>query len=160
MKILDAMDIKGRLTIQKRNTKNQIIEEVRANNSIVLSGRELVANLFVNDKIKPISEVAVGTGTNEVTINDTKLGNEIFKKNINPIDQQRGDLKFVADTQDAKNTRMQVRITADLQADEALGTLTEAALFTADGVMYNRVVFPAINKTKDFQLTLIWEILF
>ena len=45
---------------------------------------------------------------------------------------------------------------------EANGALTEAGLFNAAaaGVMYNRVVFPPINKTADFKLTLIWEIIF
>ena len=51
-------------------------------------------------------------------------------------------------------------MTVNLDQNEANGALTEAGLFTEDNVMYNRVVFLPINKTSDFQLTLIWEIVF
>lgn len=172
MNLSEALDIQGRLTIQKLDRENRSIEIVRANNSIVLTGRELVAKLFMKDSsVNPVSHVAVGTNPNDkkVSVNDEKLANEIFRKAIRPIEVAR-DLQEVPDKREVpdqdKIPRKKVIIAADLDLDEANNqTLKEAALFTGDkddtsALMYNRVVFPAISKTADFKLTLIWEIIF
>jgi hypothetical protein len=159
MKLADFLDMRGRLTLQKRNAANEILAEMTADNNIVLSGRDLVAKLFINEPIAPISHIAIGTGTNLVNPADKNLQSELFRKAINPIDPS----KNLVNTSDNKR---KVTITAELDFNEANGALTEAGLFNnADlndekGVMYNRVVFPTINKTSDFKLTLIWEILF
>ena len=154
MAIQDTMDIKGSLTIQKRDLNNQLVEEIHANNTIVTSGRRLVAQLFskdFKDTIKPVSHIAIGINDKAVSDDDLQLAQEIFRKKINPIK----DSDLVDD-----NKRIKLTITADLQAGEGNGELKEAALFNEDKVMYNRVIFKPINKTPDFTLTLIWEITF
>jgi hypothetical protein len=156
LKVSEYLDMKGRLTLQKRNAANQVLAEIAVNNNIVLSGRDLVAKLFINEKIDPISHIAVGTGTDPVNPGaDTQLQTQFFRKAIAPVDPTQN----LTTTGDG---RKKVMITAELDFSEANGALTEAGLFNAPtgGVMYNRVVFPAINKTGDFKLTLIWEILF
>jgi hypothetical protein len=155
MAIQDTMDIKGSLTIQKRDLNNQLVEEIHANNTIVTSGRRLVAQLFskdFKDTIKPVSQIAIGGNDKAVSDDDQKLDQEIFRKEINPI--KDSDLVVLPDK------RIKLTITADLQAEEGNGELKEAALFNEDQVMYNRVIFKPINKTPDFTLTLIWEITF
>jgi hypothetical protein len=155
MAIQDTMDIKGSLTIQKRDLNNQLVEEIHANNTIVTSGRRLVAQLFskdFKDTIKPVSQIAIGGNDKAVSDDDQKLGQEIFSKGINPI--KDSDLVVLPDK------RIKLTITADLQAEEGNEELKEAALFNEDQVMYNRVIFTPINKTPDFTLTLIWEITF
>jgi hypothetical protein len=155
MAIQDTMDIKGSLTIQKRDLNNQLVEEIHANNTIVTSGRRLVAQLFskdFKDTIKPVSQIAIGGNDKAVSDDDQKLDQEIFRKEINPI--KDSDLVVLPDK------RIKLTITADLQAEEGNGELKEAALFNEDEVMYNRVIFKPINKTPDFTLTLIWEITF
>jgi hypothetical protein len=164
MNLSEALDIQGQLTLQKRDADDRIIEIIQAKNSIVLTGRELVAKLFIQeikDTIQPVSHVAVGTGGTAVTAQDSKLATELFRKPINPIDVGR-DLQSMEYN---GSTRKKVMITADLDLADAIGGLTEAALFTGErdsktAVMYNRVVFPVISKSADFKLTLIWEILF
>lgn len=156
MAIQDTMDIKGSLTIQKRDLNNQLVEEIHANNTIVTSGRRLVAQLFskdFKDTIKPVSQIAIGGNDKAVSDDDLQLAQEIFRKKINPI--KDSDLVLLPDSK-----RIKLTITADLQAEEGNGELKEAALFNEDKVMYNRVIFKPINKTKDFILTLIWEITF
>jgi len=156
MAIQDTMDIKGSLTIQKRDLNNQLVEEIRANNTIVTSGRRLVAQLFskdFKDTIKPVSQIAIGGNDKAVSDDDLQLAQEIFRKNIKPI--KDSDLVLLPDSK-----RIKLTITADLQAGEGNGELKEAALFNEDKVMYNRVIFKPINKTPDFTLTLIWEITF
>lgn len=155
MAIQDTMDIKGSLTIQKRDLNNQLVEEIHANNTIVTSGRRLVAQLFskdFKDTIKPVSQIAIGGNDKAVSDDDLQLAQEIFRKKINPI--KDSDLVVLPDK------RIKLTITADLQAEEGNGELKEAALFNEDQVMYNRVIFKPINKTTDFTFTLIWEILF
>lgn len=155
MKLSDSIDMKGRLTLQKHNAKGELVEQVEANNSIVLSGRDLVAKLFINQPIDPISHVAVGTGTAAVDPANSRLQTELFRKPINPIDPTQH-------LQPTSDNKKKVTISAELDFNEANGALTEAGLFNAAnvGVMYNRVVFDPINKSTDFKLTLIWEIVF
>jgi hypothetical protein len=155
MAIQDTMDIKGSLTIQKRDLNNQLVEEIHANNTIVTSGRRLVAQLFskdFKDTIKPVSQIAIGGNDKAVSDDDVQLVQQILRKEINPI--KDSDLVVLPDK------RIKLTITADLQAEEGNGELKEAALFNEDQVMYNRVIFKPINKTPDFTLTLIWEITF
>lgn len=153
MKIAEALDPTGRLTLRRYDARGVVVEERRARNSIVLTGRDLVAKLFIDEPAAPISHVAVGTGTDPVDPEtDDRLGNELCRKPLNRIDPSRHLV--------TAEGRKKVTLTADLDVDDGNGTLTEAGLFNADGVMYNRVTFPAINKTGDFQLTLIWEITF
>ncbi|MBK8021893.1 MAG: hypothetical protein IPK19_10840 [Chloroflexi bacterium] len=155
MKLQDALDLRGRLTVQIMDGQNAVIESIRVNNSIVLTGRDLVAKLFVKQPIDPVSHVAVGTGTTAVDPKDEALQSEIFRKAVNPVDPSL----HITTTGEGKR---KVTLTAELDFADANAALTEAALFNADtgGVMYNRVVFPPINKTADFKLTLIWEIIF
>ena len=157
MKVNEAFDMKGRLTLRLHDRRGGLVCEKGADNDIVLSGRDLVAKLFANVSIDPISHMAVGTGTTPVNpATDQKLVAELFRKAIIPIDPAK-DITPV----DAK---VRVVLSAELDFAEGNGALTEAAMFNGDdpgtSVMYNRVVFPPVNKTADFKLTLVWEILF
>lgn len=158
MKLNDAIDMKGRLTLRLHDKSGNLIEERAADNDIVLTGRDLVAKLFAKiADVKPISHIAVGTGTTPVDpANDKALGAELARKAIKPVDATK-DIAAVGD-------KMRVIVSAELGLDDAIGALTEAAIFNSEtpvgSVMYNRVVFPTVNKTKDFKLTLVWEILF
>lgn len=131
------------------------MDEVAANNSIVLTGRDLVALRFIGQG-NPVSHVAVGTGAAPTDPGATaNLGTELFRKAINPIN-------LATDLTTTNDGKRKVVLSTDLDFNEANGALTEAGLFNAasNGVMYNRVVFPPVNKTLDFKLTLIWEITF
>ncbi len=154
MKITEAIDMKGRLSLHLENRAGEV-QTMAADNAIVLSGRNLVANLFAGiSGVKFISHIAVGTGTSPVDPEkDIALSKEILRKAFNKVT-----------TQSITNVkgRTQVLVSADFGFDEANGSLTEAGIFNADkdGIMYNRVFFQPVNKTKEFKLTLVWEILF
>ena len=156
MKLTESIDPKGRLTIQIRDAQHQLVSEVAAQNSIVLSGRDIVARRFVGLGIDPVTHVAVGTNMDPTDPNATAtLGAEVFRKGINTIDPTL----HITTTDEGKR---KVTLSCDLDFNEGNGALTEAGLFNDSiaGVMYNRVVFPPVNKTIDFKLTLIWEITF
>lgn len=163
MLMTDAINIKGNLTIQKISTNDEIIETINAHNNIVTTGRDLVAKLFIKQSIGTISYFAVGTGSNPVEPNETALNREILRKRLPDLDPKNLEKITLGDK---TSQRIKLTIKADIETVEANGTLTEAALFTAadegvqNSIMYNRVVFNPINKTPDFKLTLIWEIIF
>jgi hypothetical protein len=143
MKLNDAIDMKGRLTLRLENRAGEIVEEIAADNAIVMSGRRLVANLFAKIEEKPISHIAVGkvvSDTLKVNPDEKKLGDEVLRKPIKPI--------VIDDSNTGGDNR----------------ALTEAAIFNDatlnGGTMYNRVIFKPVNKTEDFKLTLVWEIIF
>lgn len=157
MKIHEAIDMKGRLTLRLHDRRGSLVKEIAADNDIVMTGRDLVAKLFAKVSIDPISHIAVGTGATAVDpAGDAKLGSELFRKAITPVDPAK-DITPV-------DKKVRVIISTELDFAEGNGALTEAGMFnSADasgGVMYNRVVFPPVNKTADFKLTLVWEILF
>lgn len=149
--------MKGRLTLHLHDRWGKLVREIAADNDIVMSGRDLVAKLFANVSIDPISHIAVGTGATAVDpAVDQKLESELFRKAITPIDAAK-DITPV-------DKKVRVIVSTELDFAEGNGALTEAAMFNSKdpgaSVMYNRVVFPPVNKTVDFKLTLVWEILF
>jgi len=150
------MNIVGRLTMQTRDRTGRLLDQRTANNSIVLSGRDLVAKLFIHENIGTVSHVGVGTGAAPVNpAGNTALASELFRKPLQAIDPTT-DLVVV------NGTNVKITLSAELDFGEGNGALTEAGLFNGPtgGVLYNRVVFPPINKTTDFKLALIWEIVF
>lgn len=156
MKAHETMNIVGRLTVQARDRAGRLLDQTTANNSIMLTGRDLVAKLFIHENIGTVSHVAVGTGTAAVNPADnTALAAELFRKPLRTVDP-------VVDLVVVNGTNIKVTLSTELDFGEANGALTEAGLFNAPtgGVLYNRVVFPPINKTTDFKLALIWEIVF
>ena len=157
MKLNEAFDMKGRLTLLLHDLHGELVRKMAADNDIVMTGRDLVAKLFANVPIDPISHIAVGTGATAVDpAADEKLQSELFRKEVTPIDPAK-DIT-------PSGNKMRVMVSAELDFAEGNGALTEAAMFNGNdpgsSVMYNRVVFPPVNKTADFKLTLVWEILF
>jgi hypothetical protein len=156
MKLTESIDPQGVLRVQMRGLDGALVEEFMARNSIVLTGRDMVAKQFAGQAIGPVSHMAIGTGSAPTDPNATNaLGTELFRKTLNPINPAL----HITTTSDNKK---KVTLSCDLDFNQGNGALTEAGLFNAasGGVMYNRVVFPAVNKTAAFKLTLIWEITF
>lgn len=170
MKLSDALDMRGRLTLYAVDRAGEPLATIQAQNSIVYTGRDLVAKLFAQEPIDPIRYIAVGTGGKAVEPDtDTQLQNEVFRKPLKAIDIKQDLMDVKTGTAEKPQTNRKIILSADLDFEEpaplANGQpheLKEAGLFNAEtgGVMYNRVQFPGISKTKDFKLTLVWEIIF
>jgi hypothetical protein len=151
-------DIEGKLTIRKYNLDGELIAERVAHNSITKMGRKLVADLFKfnivdnkEDKIKRISMIHLG-----------KSG-EAFDPVQSALLDIVGEIKIAsADYVPAADDRVCLRIVGELGTEDCNGALKEAGLFTEDAppIMYNRVTFDTITKSKEFKLTLIWELTF
>src|SRR5215471_1590872 len=130
MKYSESLDMQGKLTVQVRNAIGTVINEIAAPNSIVLTGRDLVAKMFINEKIDPISYLAVGASNTAVDPpNDKALGSEVARV---PIKQILADQALTTvSSDDGKDKRKKVTITAELNLDQGNATLTEAGLFNA-----------------------------
>ncbi len=164
----DTLDMQGYLTIQVFDRTGHLIHTSQRQNSIVYSGRDLVAKLFAKEAIDPIRYIAVGTGTRAVDPStDQALENEVFRKPLNLFNASEDLTDVVSDSISGSVKRRRLTLKADLELTEPPSgsyELREAGLFNSpepkQAVMYNRVVFPSIRKTSDFKLALQWEIIF
>jgi len=163
--VQERVDMTGALTLSLIDRDGRVVWRAQRGNRIVKSGRRLVAELFAGGQsgAKParVTHIGVGTGGAPATDDDVGLG------------EPRGDRKPISDVtftdieeRDGQNTvkRTRVALTAVFDYEDANGRapLQEAGIFTAvnEGVMYNRVVFEPVTKTKAFKLTLLWDVVF
>ena len=159
MQMREDLHISGRLTLRKTTLDGQLVEEVTAHNEITLAGRDLIARLFRNDqqnvKIGRVTKMLVGRSQAPFDAKQTALVDKVAET---PITNGTEPLGEVPDTNG--RTRKMLRLIGELGENDANDALREAGLFTEDNVMYNRVTFDTVTKSKQFKLTLVWEILF
>ena len=157
MSFRDDLNLAGRLTLQLRAPDGALIREVAAHNDITIHGRNLVARLFNPDQvgadIKRVTKIGLGSSQATFDPRQTALGQRVGETPIVRIEPVE-----IVDT--SGRPRMILRLTGELGEDDLNAELREAGLFTADGVMYNRVTFDTITKSNQFKLTLVWEITF
>jgi hypothetical protein len=166
----EQIDMRGQLTLRMTDKTGEIIQERQFKNRIVTSGRELVARLFAgfsDPPPTPVTQMAVGTDGTPAADEQTSLLAERPATEASPrkeIDRDNINFNVIVENQNTPQQvqRYRVLLTTEFNFDEANGTepLREAAIFNSDGVMYNRVAFQPVTKTADFQLTLLWEIIF
>jgi hypothetical protein len=163
----ERIDMQGAVTVTLTDGDGRELTVLRQRNRIVRTGRQLVAQLFggVTAGTPParVTHMAVGTGDAAPADDQTALAAERAPRK--PIAEVTYTDFDEVQTGGGTVRRVRVSLRALFDFGEANGPepLREAAIFTADapgGVMYNRVVFPAVTKTAAFQLTLLWEITF
>ena len=121
------------------------VEVVHKDNIIVNGGFDFVADAIGNSGSRPgvMGWIAVGTGTTAAASTQTALVTEI-KRNASTYAHTAGTKVFT--------------FTASYAAGDATGALTEAGVFNAasGGTMFDRVVFPVVNKGADDSLTAVF----
>ena len=151
-------DIEGKLTIKKYALDGELEDEKVTYNSITTMGRKLVGDLFrfnildsKEDKIKRISTIHLGKSKAPFKASQTAMQDYVGETKINSVE-------YIPTGDD----RVRLRIIGELDAENCNDTLQEAGLFTEDEppIMYNRVTFDTITKSKEFKLILIWELTF
>lgn len=96
---------------------------------ITTLGRSLLMNRSVNDRMKPITYIALGKGTNNPSRQDLKLGKETIRKLVDyTVDIENNVLIFKA----------------SFTAKEILNT-TEIGIFTEDEVLVSRDVYETVT---------------
>lgn len=161
----ENMNMHGALTLHLIDEQGQIVHSQHRKNRIVTTGRQLVAELFAgqsgNTAPTKVTTIAVGDSNTPAKDEDTALGTERFRKPIASVQYTGADEPQAGSNQTVR--RVRVRLQAELDYEEANNNTTplqEAGIFTDNGIMYNRVVFEPVKKTKSYKLMLIWEVTF
>ena len=128
----------------KKYKNGQLIEEVEDRNLIVTLGRVALAQLLATaNSDDAISNIAVGDGTAAPALADTSLSNE-FTKAI-------GGFSYPATGK--------VQFDWTIETGEAVGlTISEYALKTAAGNLFNRITRTGFAKTGDVRIVGAWII--
>lgn len=163
----EEMNMHGAVTVQLSDREGRVIYELRQNNRIVFTGRDLVARLFAGTTggtpPSKVTHIAVGWDGTPATDDQTALGKEWATKEGVLLRKPIEKVEIKPDTGTGiKRARASLSAVFDFKEVNGTDPLREAGLFTAatGGVMYNRVVFDAVTKTDAFQLTLLWDITF
>ncbi len=153
----EDLNIAGKLILRKTTLTGVLVEEIHEHNDITLAGRSLVARLFNKDStavnINRVEKICVGRAGNKFDPKVTALGDKVGETPISRIETSE-----VVDA--TGRPRVLLRLTGELGENDCNDALREAALFNKDDVMYNRVTFDTVTKSKQFKLTLVWEIMF
>jgi hypothetical protein len=132
------------VTITVCDINGNIINEYRAHNHVVTSGRNLIRDLL-NSSTTGLSHFAVGTSTTAVTSTQTTLTTQVFIDTITQTitDTAKLTVRYFLGTTDANGS-----------------TLTEAGIFnsSASGAMYARVTHTGILKDVSTTITYSWDL--
>lgn len=142
--IEEGMKIKGAITLLLTKASGEV-EVVHKDNIIVGGGFDFVADAIGNASTRPgvMGWIAVGTGSSAAASTQTALVTEL-KRNAATYAHTAGTKVFT--------------FTASFLAGDATGAITEAGVFNASssGTMFDRVVFPVVNKGSDDSLTAVF----
>jgi hypothetical protein len=166
MGIVDRHSIQGRVRLILREIESgRVVEERAVKNAIMTRGSELVARRFCGEPMDAIAAVGVGTDDSDPedgNLDDLK-GPVVNGEGI----PERAAIQLPAEGDscvsiDPATHSATARFMATFDTSKGNGALVEAGVFNSvtDGVLYNRVTFPAVNKTDAHELTLIWEVTF
>ena len=136
-----AVVVTGVLYDDNNNIKQKFVKH----NLITSVGFDFVSNcLGSTTRPEPISQIGVGTNNTAPALGDTNLGALKLKKACS-YTHTAGTTSLVFQT--------------SFGAGEATGALVEAGIFTGDGTLFDRVVYPVINKESGDTYKMIFEII-
>lgn len=157
--------MRATLRLELHDRAGALLGRREARNTVLASGGRLVADLFTGAGA-PITHMGVGTsGADPDSVAVGALANDdgagaagLAGDTTTPIAPEA----FRTEVDDARR-RVVVRVRATLPEAAAVGTIREASLLSrreGGDVLYNRVVFPGVDKGDDHDLSLFWEVEF
>ena len=157
--------MRAKLYVELLDTHGSVLQTRAAHNTVLQTGGRLIADLFTGAG-GPITHMAVGTSEADPTsVAVAALGNDDGQGGPGITGDTAAEIPpdAFAITLDEERSRVLVKVRATLPNAAGVGILREAALMSRQGatdVLYNRVVFSALSKDADHDLTLFWEIEF
>ena len=140
----ESMQLHGAMTLIILRA-NGDTETIHKDNLIVNVGFDFIADAIGKSASRPsvMGYIALGTGTTAAAATQSAL--------VTEIDRNAATYAHTAGTKT-------FTFTADFLAGDATGAITEAGVFNAasDGIMFDRVVFPVVNKGADDSLTAVF----
>lgn len=148
--VVERQSMTGRLTLVLRDEHGREVERREVNNLITDAGRNLVARFFSGTlQTVPRLTIVVGGSDIAVTVGDTALKA--------PLDRAEATASVVGNMAEVKAT-LPAAGTGTAQALKEAGIRIE--LGNQPAVLYNRVVFPVVNKGPNMEMNLSWQITF
>ena len=144
MKKAFNMKVDGVAVINVRH-KDGSVETFEKHNTIVDQGFDFICKAIAVGNISLMDRIAVGSGTASTAANMKTLGNQIASKS--------------AVVTHVNSTNV-VSLTTEFIEGEAVGALTEAGVFNADGVMLDRITFKVINIDSDDRIEFTFRFTF
>lgn len=142
----------GRLTLVLRDEHGREVERRAVKNLITDAGRNLVAMFFAGRiPVAPMLFIAVGSDDTVVEAGDTALKAFVAEGEARNIGVE-GNVATVTATLAATGT-------GEAQPLKEAGIRIKVS-GQPDPVLYNRVVFPVVNKSPNMEMTLSWEVTF
>ncbi|MEY3740121.1 MAG: hypothetical protein RLZZ192_797 [Pseudomonadota bacterium] len=142
--IQESMQLHGAMTLIISRA-NGDTETIYKDNLIVNVGFDFIADAIGKSASRPsvMGYIALGTGTTAAAATQSAL--------VTEIDRNAATYAHTAGTKT-------FTFTADFLAGDATGAITEAGVFNAAtaGIMFDRVVFPVVNKGADDSLTAVF----
>lgn len=105
--------------------------EIKGHNLITLLGESFLMNRLINDRLQPISDIALGKGTNRPQKKDTRLGKQTIRKACS----SRVDL----------NNKMLI-LSCDFEAKELRDT-TEIGVLTQDDILITHDIYEPLTSS-------------
>ena len=142
--MIDNIKLKGRFT-GTLIRENGDVEVFTKDNLVVKAGIDFVFNTVFGSNSGHMNYIAVGTGTTAVADTQTALTTELSRA--------IGTYAHTAST-------LVATLSTTFNAGTATGAITEAGIFSASsaGTMFDRVVFPVVNKGANDTYTATFEI--
>ena len=142
--IQESMQLHGSVTLIVTRAGGET-ETVHKDNLIVNVGFDFIADAVGKAASRPgvMGYIALGTGTTAAAATQAAL--------VTELDRNAASYAHTAGTRT-------FTFTADFPAGDATGAITEAGVFNAAsaGIMFDRVVFPVVNKGADDSLTSVF----
>ena len=133
MKELSNMKVDGVAVVTVKH-KDGLVDTFERHNTIVDQGFDFICKAIAIGSISVMDRIAVGSGTASTAANMKTLGSQIASKK--------------ASVTHVNGTNV-VSFTTEFIEGEAVGALTEAGVFNADGIMLDRITFKVINIDSD-----------
>lgn len=144
MQLKDTLKLHGALTLMLTKADGTV-EVTQKDNIIVDVGFDFIADAIGKSATRPavMGYTAIGTGTTAAASGQTAL--------VTEIDRNAATYAHTAGTK-------VFTLTSSFPAGDGTGALTEAGIFNAAsvGTMFDRVVFPVVNKGVDDSLTTVF----
>ena len=134
----------GKLTVEIKNDKGNVVEKREVKNLVVDDGLEYIASRMKDTTATAMSHMAIGTGSTAAAASDTALGSEAARQALTSTTVTANAVAYVA----------------SFAAGTGTGAITEAGLFNANsgGTMLCRTVFSVVNNGSADSMTITWTV--
>lgn len=142
--INDNLKVKGRVSLELRDSQGNIKETQEINNLVVTDGLEYIASRMEGTTDSVMSHMGLGSGSTAAAAGDTALETELGRVSLTSTTVSGAVVTYVA----------------SFGAGTATGAVTEAAILNAasSGTMLCRTVFSTVNKAADDTLSVTWTV--